>query len=231
MATKPLIGILAGMGPRSTAPFIDLVVTECQLQYGAKDDCDFPGMMIYSLPAPFYADRPIDHAVMEETLHAGLRGLERAGVDFMAIACNTAHVYYPQLARDARQPLLNMVALTVDALAGTTHQVAVIGARPTIEAAIYQEGIARRGFSYVDPGWQPAVDTLIEALHEPLGPAALKARWNDLEEQAKAAGADTIIVACADLSAASVGLQGVVVDATRCLAHEIVAEWLRRQRA
>lgn len=33
-----MIGILAGMGPRSTAPFIDLVVNECQLQYGAKYD-------------------------------------------------------------------------------------------------------------------------------------------------------------------------------------------------
>jgi len=30
------------MGPRSTAPFIDLVITECQRQYGAGDDIDFP---------------------------------------------------------------------------------------------------------------------------------------------------------------------------------------------
>lgn len=34
------------MGPRSTAPFIDLVITECQTQYGARDDIDFPRMMI-----------------------------------------------------------------------------------------------------------------------------------------------------------------------------------------
>ncbi|TCO68302.1 hypothetical protein [Marinisporobacter balticus] len=39
-----LIGILAGMGPRSTAPFLDLVIDECQLQYGAKYDEEFPHM-------------------------------------------------------------------------------------------------------------------------------------------------------------------------------------------
>jgi aspartate/glutamate racemase len=47
MAT-PIIGILAGMGPRSTAPFIDLVVTECQRQYRAMNDADFPPMLIAS---------------------------------------------------------------------------------------------------------------------------------------------------------------------------------------
>jgi protein-disulfide isomerase len=39
---KPSIGILAGMGLHSTGPFIDMVVSECQRQYGARDDIDFP---------------------------------------------------------------------------------------------------------------------------------------------------------------------------------------------
>lgn len=55
---EPTVGILAGMGPRSTAPFIDLVVTEYQVQYGARVDIDFPKMMICSQPAPFYEGRP-----------------------------------------------------------------------------------------------------------------------------------------------------------------------------
>ena len=63
-----MIGILAGMGPRSTAPFIDLVVNECQLQYGAKYDEEFPKMMIYSLPTPFFIDRPINHNLMKKTI-------------------------------------------------------------------------------------------------------------------------------------------------------------------
>jgi len=35
--TKGIIGILAGMGPRSTAPFLELVLDQCHaLQFGAS---------------------------------------------------------------------------------------------------------------------------------------------------------------------------------------------------
>lgn len=228
--TPPLIGILAGMGPRSTAPFVNLLVAECERQYGARDDNDFPPMMIYSLPTPFYPDRPLDHAAMEAALRAGLRQLEQAGADFMAIACNTAHVYYRQLAA-AAVPLLDMVALTVDALPASTRTAAIVAARPTTESAIYQNGIVGRGIACVDPGWQDSIDSLILALHGPLPPEVLQERWAGLAHAARNAGADTIVVACADLSATSAGLDGVVVDATACLARQVISEWLKRRGA
>lgn len=227
----PIIGILAGMGPRSTAPFIDLLVSECQRQYGARDDIDFPPIMVYSLPTPFYADRPIDHAAMEAALHAGLADLGRAGADFMAIACNTAHIYYPALARQAPAPLLNMVALTAEALPTTTGKVALIAARPTVESGIYQAAIADRGCQCIDLGWQDDVDTMIESLRGELDAASLSDRWNAFATQARNAGADTIVVACADLSAVSVPLDMPVVDATHALASEIIGRWLRSRRA
>ena len=70
-----LIGILAGMGPRSTAPFVDMVVSECQRQYGARYDDEFPPMMIYSLPTPLYVDRPIDEGALRASIRAGLQKL------------------------------------------------------------------------------------------------------------------------------------------------------------
>ena len=70
---QPLIGILGGMGPKSTGPFVDQVVFQYQAIAGAKDDVDFPPMLIYSLPTPFYLDRPIDHKLMEETICSGLK--------------------------------------------------------------------------------------------------------------------------------------------------------------
>lgn len=85
----PTIGILAGMGPRSTGPFIDLVVTQCQEIYGARHDIDFPRMLICWQPAPFYEDRPTDHVALEAAIRDGLRYLESAGADFLAIACNS----------------------------------------------------------------------------------------------------------------------------------------------
>lgn len=97
---QAMIGILAGMGPRSTAPFIDMLITEAQEQYGARDDIDFPKMMICSQPAPFYEDRPADHAALEAATLEGLLDLEKAGADFAAIACNTVHRHQSSIGGD-----------------------------------------------------------------------------------------------------------------------------------
>lgn len=44
-SSKKTIGVLAGMGPRSTAPFLNMILDECQKQYGAKYDDEFPPLI------------------------------------------------------------------------------------------------------------------------------------------------------------------------------------------
>lgn len=110
------IGVLAGMGPRSMAPFVDLIIDECQSQYGARYDNEFPKMMIYSLPTPFYIDHPINHKLMKETIIYGLQKLESTGVDFIAMPCNSAHIYFKELKESINIPLLNIVEETVKRL-------------------------------------------------------------------------------------------------------------------
>ena len=224
---KPSIGILAGMGPHSTGPFIDMVVTECQRQYGARDDIDFPKMMICSQPTPFYEDRPVDHPALEDAIREGLQDLERTGVGFLAIACNTAHIYYPQLARSVKVPLLNMVEITLEALSDDAQKVALVAARPTVEADVYQAGIRARGLPLFEPDWQSQVDHLLGMTRISAAPQEFTRQWSLLTEVALAGGVDTLIVACLDLSAviahAKTDLR--IVDAAECLAREIVKRW------
>ena len=104
-----MIGILAGMGPKSTAPFVDKVVQLCQQLYSAKNDMDFPPMMIYSCPTPFYLDRPLDHQAMENAIIDGAQKLASTGVDFIAVPCNTANKYYANIQASVGVPVLNIV--------------------------------------------------------------------------------------------------------------------------
>lgn len=232
---SPTIGILAGMGPRSTAPFIDQVITECQVQYGAKHDIDFPKMMICSLPAPFHPGRPTDHAAMEATIRGGLQDLVRSGADFIAIPCNTAHVYYPQLAKSVDLPLLNMVELALDAMPAAAESVALVAARPTIESGIYQDGLRARGRHVVDIDWQGDVDALIGSTRTSQDPALFRSQWARLTQRAATAGADTMIIACMDLTAIKSHIDTAlhVLDAGQCLAAAVVRRWMaeRKRRA
>jgi len=223
-----VIGILAGMGPRSTAPFVDMVVDECQRQYGARYDIDFPPMLIYSLPTPFYIDRPIDHAALEAAIVAGLRKLEAAGVAFVAMPCNSAHIYFEQLAASMQVPLLNMIDLALDALPAASETVALLATRPTVESRIYQDAIERAGKRLLaGEFWQARVDALILAIKSSSDRAAARGLWHDLVADLHSAGADTLLLACTDLNAvgASVDTHMALVDATRCLADAAVKTW------
>lgn len=221
------IGILAGMGPKSTAPFIDLVVEECRHAYGARDDMDFPHMLIYSLPTPFYADRTPDRAAMVKALRNGLGRLERGGADFAAIACSTAHIYYEELAGKTGLPLFDMVDLALDELGPARGKTALLAARATAEAGVYQAGLLRRGHKPADPGWQALVDGMLEGLRAGAAPEFFADRWRELGLLAKAAEVENVIIACMDLSATLPRLGGGIraVDAGSCLARALVKKW------
>lgn len=227
MQTKR-IGILAGMGPRSTAPFIDLVVSECQRQYGAQYDIDFPPMLIYSLPTPFYIDRPLEHDAMEATICAGLQDLERAGVALIAMPCNTAHIYYTQLARCIQIPLLNMIDIALQQIPSSARRIALIATQPTIEAKLYQPAIHKKSVTLVEqPDWQPHINLLIRTIKTGQKLENAQALWQDLLKAYEAAEIDTVLIACTDVTPLTATYQGplTLLDATQSLATALVAQW------
>lgn len=225
----PLIGILAGMGPRSTAPFVDRVVTECQRQYGAKLDIDFPPMMIYSLPTPFYLDRPIDHDLLKAAICDGLKKLESTGAGFIAMPCNSAHIYYDELAACVRAPLLNMIDETLRAAPARTGKMALLATRPTSESGLYQAGAKRQGIELVtDERWQAMVDDLLRAIKSSPARGAARVMWRGLLARLAADSVDSILLGCTDLNAVSGAARSniAIVDATECLARAVVKRWL-----
>ncbi len=222
------IGILAGMGPRSTAPFVDLVITECQRQYGAQHDIDFPPLMIYSLPAPFYLDRPIDHQALETTICAGLQHLASTGVAFIAMPCNTAHMYYAQLAHSLQIPLLNMIDLTVQHVPASARRMALIATRATQAGGLYQQAIQSASLDLIaDEAWQQRGDTLIRTIKMDQDITTARILWRDLIQACEATGIDTVLIACTDITATVTTERGnvTVLDATECLAAAAVAQW------
>lgn len=225
---KRFIGILAGMGPRSTAPFVDMVVTQCQVQYGARRDEEFPHMMIYSLPVPFRVGGDMDHPAVSRIITGGLKRLEATGVDFIAVPCNAAHIYYDALAGSVNVPLLNMIDETLLAMPPAVKKVALFAARMTAEAGLYQRGVKQKGLDLaLTNDWQEEVDELITAVKTSADAALPRRLWDELTARVAADGADAILLACTDLNVVSQGLpEGVaLVDATECLAKAVVREY------
>ncbi len=91
-----------------------------------KHDMDFPHMMIYSCPTPFYMDRPIDHEAMKKAIIKGAQKLESTGVDFIAMPCNTAHLYFEELQHSLSIPILNIVDETLQIIPKNVKRVALL---------------------------------------------------------------------------------------------------------
>ncbi|MED1265983.1 amino acid racemase [Bacillus mycoides] len=213
-----MIGILAGMGPKSTGPFVDTVVAECQTIYGATHDMDFPHMMIYSCPTPFYMDSPIDHAAMKKAIIEGAQKLESTGVDFIAMPCNTAHLYFEELQRSITIPILNIVDETLKAIPENTKRVALLATEATVQASIYQDGITKRDIEYIHhEKWQTMINQIITCIKSGKVEEARKL-WSVLVLQLKDE-VDTAIIACTDLN---VVVSEDFVDSAQCLAKAVV---------
>jgi aspartate racemase len=224
--TARTIGILAGMGPRSTGPFLNLVADACQEIYGAVHDIEYPPMLICSQPAPFYEDRPIDHEALEAATVEGLLRLQEANVDVIAMACNTVHIYYDSLTSRLSVPLLNIVQLAVNHL-GPNSSVAIVASRATYESGIYQMELRRQGHSFVTTDWQSTVDEMLTAIRTNEGPQYYRAAWQRLADRATEAKVDAVLVACLDLSSVfQLAPRSIhFVDAAKCLAEELVHRW------
>ncbi|HDR4438445.1 amino-acid racemase [Bacillus cereus] len=221
-----MIGILAGMGPKSTGPFVDTVVAGCQTIYGAKHDMDFPHMMIYSCPTPFYMDRPIDHEAMKKAIIEGAQKLESTGASFIAMPCNTAHLYFEELQQSLSIPILNIVDETLKAIPETAKRVALLATEATVRAEIYQDGIAKRNIEYIHhETWQEMINQIITCIKSGEIEKAHKL-WNTLVLQLRDE-VDTAIIACTDLNVVA---SEDFVDSAQCLAKAVVKMYVENIR-
>ncbi|MDA1546509.1 MULTISPECIES: aspartate/glutamate racemase family protein [Bacillus cereus group] len=221
-----MIGILAGMGQKSTGPFVDTVVAECQTIYGAKHDMDFPHMMIYSCPTPFYMDRPIDHEAMKKAIIDGAQKLESTGVEFLAMPCNTAHLYFEELQRSLSVPILNIVDETLQAIPENTKKVALLATEATVQAGIYQDGIIKRNIEYIHhEKWQESINQIITYIKSGEVKEAHRL-WDALVLQLKDE-VDTAIIACTDLNVVA---NEDFVDSAQCLAKAVVKMYVENIR-
>lgn len=227
---QSIIGILAGMGPRSTSPFLEMILDQCQIQYGAKYDIDYPQIMIFSLPTPFYVDRQIDHTFMKSTIIEGLRKLESTGVKFIAMPCNSAHVYFKELDNSVNIPLLNIVDETINCLSDKSKRITIFATETTFKSEVYQKGIISAGHEFVFQGqWQENVNSIIQMIKMKESMQKIIILWKELVAEVINERIDTLIIACTDLSILKEFNEHgfIMLDSSESLARAVVRCYLK----
>lgn len=138
MSKYKTIGILGGMGPEATADLYLRIIQLFQQKYGAIYDSDFPEIIIVNLPIPDVVENANEQNTVKEMLIQGVRKLEKAGVDFVAIPCNTVTYYIKEMQNTVSIPIINILQETANAVKKSgIKQVGLLGTETTITSKIY----------------------------------------------------------------------------------------------
>lgn len=235
-----MIGILGGMGPVAAVDFLNKLLAATP----ARIDQEHAPFVMYSDPMVPDRSTAISDVQAPSPLPRminGVRVLEKAGADLIAIPCNTAHFWLGQLTEATRIPVLDMIELTSKRIATDfVHgaQVGILATRGTLASHLYQSKLERLGLRWLEPEPERlcAIDDIVSAVKANRATSAVSALKNiavELREQ----GATAIALGCTELPvcwhfvAAENRDFGIpVIDPTAILAEECVRlEVIRRQ--
>ena len=104
---KKIIGLLGGIGPESTGNFYLKLIKRFANINKPKHNTEYPHIIINSIPAP---DLILNKGTNEilSPYNSGLKFLEKSGADIIGILCNTAHVYFSDLQKGIKKPIINL---------------------------------------------------------------------------------------------------------------------------
>jgi aspartate racemase len=196
------VGILGGMGPQATILLMQKVLDAVS----ATDDTDHIPLIVDQNPqVPSRIRRLIDGTGDDPgpVLADMARRLAAAGAKALAMPCNTAHHYAPQIREAAALPFLDMVDLSVQhaaQLAGSDGRVGILASPAVRRIGLFDAALARLG---IRPLYHTDEDALLFAIRRikaagpgPEAAVALRSASDALLQR----GALVQMIACTEFS-------------------------------
>lgn len=175
MQPPQAVGILGGMGPAAGADFVRLFVQACTEYLLAHNlpvrDQAFPEHWLVQMPIPDRtqalttpptgADDPAPHMLQ------GIGRLAALGVRSVAVACNTAHVWHPQL--QGLFPQLRILHIARETALhlqrSGAQQAIVLATAGTYRTGLYDGALRECGITGVVPD-AAGVERLMQGIYE-----------------------------------------------------------------
>ncbi|MGB5870423.1 MAG: amino acid racemase [Albidovulum sp.] len=218
------IGILGGMGPEATV----LLMQKLLGAVPALDDSDHVPLIVHQNPGvPSRIKRLIEKTGEDPApvLARMARGLEAAGAEALALPCNTAHAYVPDVMAACPLPFLDMRLAAARSLTKTVGRGGRIGmlASPAVRlVGVFDEPFTNAGLTPVFLEDDTALLALIRRVKSgDSGPAAA-AEMGAIAARMRPS-CDHLLVACTELSLLTDSLSGHPwTDSLDCLVEDIV---------
>jgi aspartate racemase len=217
------IGVLGGMGPAATAYFFQQLVD----RVAAERDQSHPPCLIYNATQVPDRTAHLTGGEIDPTsaLQEASRVLERAGADFIAIPCNSAHAYLAAIRDAVRIEVLDMIGLTAAAAASALPsggRVGVLAASGTIGLGLYDGALEAHGLRTLRLQAPTQSEVMVAIRAVKAGGSEARQRLAPAIDELVAGGAELLIIGCTELPIIvdSAAVPVPVLDATEVLLRE-----------
>jgi aspartate racemase len=203
----PPVGVIGGVGPLATAYFLQRVV---QLTDADRDQEHVDMVVLNHATVPDRTEFVVGRSTLDPgpVLARDARRLERFGVSFLVMPCNTAHYFTQQVLDAITVPFVSIVDVTVAAALRRDPALATVGllaTAGTVASGVYADAFAAHGIEIATPSAadQDLVNTVIYdqvKAGRPADPQVLRAVAARLVDR----GAGVVVLGCTELSVAAV---------------------------
>jgi aspartate racemase len=156
-----IIGIIGGMGPFASAYFYKLLLKKSSDNYGARNNDDFPEILIDSVPVPYFISDTVKMEEARKMLVSRVKRMDKFGVGCLGMVCNTGHLLYDDLNKASKSKFLSMINLVADEVKKRRlKKVCVLATKTTIKFNLYGKVLKACGIEVVYPNLK------LQGLHE-----------------------------------------------------------------
>lgn len=147
------VGIIGGLGPETTSEFYLDLVFSCQ----RKSKTNRPNIIIASVPLSYEIeeDAIFRNIGIERCLPFLLneaRKLEKSGVDFIVMPCNSLHVFIEEIRSSVKIPVLSIIEETVKFLQNNKlEKVGIVSTSATIKNKLYENAFNKSNIKFESP--------------------------------------------------------------------------------
>lgn len=197
------VGVIGGLGPETTSEFYLKVIFQCQRQNSLQR----PLIVISSVPLLFEIERDlIEHNTGKERYIPFLvdeaKRLEKSGVDFIVMPCNSLHVFIEDIRQAVNIPVLSIVEETVTyLLENKMSKVGLISTSATIANSVYETKLLENNIAFETPNdlQKAKMDKIIQRLVEGQHLNSDRDLIMQVVDDLVKSGVDGVALACTDL--------------------------------
>lgn len=224
------VGIIGGLGPKTTANFYLEVVFAC-----SKISKKRPQLVISNVAIPLRIEKEIITQAKNEKkilpfLINSAQELEKAGVDFIVIPCNTVHLFIDEVRKSVDVPVLSIIEETTLFLKEKQiKEIGLLSTGSTIKNKLFNGKLARDDIKvkFLNQLNQARVDKIINRLVNNKQQRSDKKELMEIIDQFEDNGINSIVLACTDLQILKPKHKRVkIFDTMQILAKSTVKEML-----